>query len=429
MTTVRRFDRLRLDVSGREAIDPETGFLDAAVHLTRTGVFVYRKPDGSLLRELRHPDDVFAPAHMASLERLIATNGHPRDAQGRPIWVNADNARQLWTGHLGSAPRRDTSASPERIKSSIKLTDRKVIDEIFEHQRFEVSLAYECEIVDEAGVWDGEPYDVRQVDLKANACAVNIDFGRAGPTCRLNLDEGDAVLGETPQTREPRTGAPAPASPSPKTVKTDRSPAMTTIRFRIDTFDVEAEPHVASIVTTALQTRDKLVEDLQGKIKVGDAASAELVTAKAKIAELEKAATEAKAANTDSTSAAEVVGVLLDAQKLVTLNADQLQTFAKAKPADIRRAVLLHRAGNTDEARKGLEGLSDDRVAGKFDALVEAAPAAGTGTPTQTDGVGALLVALGDSQPHRPGAPAPGRVSALDSALDAIHFGPPAKAS
>ena len=57
---VRRYDRAPLGRSRRT----DEGFLITPAHLTRTGVLEYLNPDGSVRRELRLPEDVFAPASL-----------------------------------------------------------------------------------------------------------------------------------------------------------------------------------------------------------------------------------------------------------------------------------------------------------------------------------------------------------------------------
>ena len=66
------------------------GFLNVLANLTRTGVFTYfeKSPDGTVrvIRQLRHPDEVFAETTLNSLMGLPATNNHPEEL------VSPDNA-------------------------------------------------------------------------------------------------------------------------------------------------------------------------------------------------------------------------------------------------------------------------------------------------------------------------------------------------
>jgi hypothetical protein len=98
--TAMRFDRGELRGA---ATRTDEGYIRADAIVTRVGVLTYRNKDGTLRRELRHPDDVFSAESLASLKLIPVTNEHP---PGR--LVNADNAKELSSRqHWGErAPRR-----------------------------------------------------------------------------------------------------------------------------------------------------------------------------------------------------------------------------------------------------------------------------------------------------------------------------------
>ena len=83
----------------RPAKETAQGFLDVEMFITRTGIFDYELPDGSIRRELRHPDDVFHPDSLASLQHAVMTNKHP------PELVNRDNAPAYVVGFLTTTPQ------------------------------------------------------------------------------------------------------------------------------------------------------------------------------------------------------------------------------------------------------------------------------------------------------------------------------------
>ena len=51
----KRFDVMRMD---KMSVTPQ-GYIRADAYATRAGVFSYQYADGTVIRELRHPDDVF----------------------------------------------------------------------------------------------------------------------------------------------------------------------------------------------------------------------------------------------------------------------------------------------------------------------------------------------------------------------------------
>ncbi|MCP4051067.1 MAG: DUF2213 domain-containing protein [bacterium] len=67
---------LKLDSLEEIERSPE-GFLRLPAKVTRTGIFIYRKADGSLVKELRPSDEVFNADSLTSLLGKPLTNNHP----------------------------------------------------------------------------------------------------------------------------------------------------------------------------------------------------------------------------------------------------------------------------------------------------------------------------------------------------------------
>lgn len=423
-----------------DAVDPETGFLRADVFLTRTGVFEYRMADGTILRELRHPDDVFDPAHLESMKRAVATRGHPRNDDGEPVWVNTGNVANLQVGHLGDSFERSDGPDGERVKGGITITNKDVVASVVGNRRDMVSLGYDAILVDESGVWDGpngpEPYDVRQIQMRVNHVAVDIDRGRAGPSASITIDEDDA-LAPSPIRRDPgRPRPPGVTLPTPH-AHIDKDDPMTTpkVLIHLDSTQVEIDSSAAPFVTTAIRLRDdkigtleqqakKLADDLKTSQDELAAAKKELDEANEKI----KAADEAGAGG----NAAETVLAIAQAGKLVQLSTvvDEakgttvLEAFSKMTPAQIRRAVVT-------KVRQGDESLkdkTDDYVAAVFDEAVRNATE-GKRNVDGTAGLAGLLVGLDEGQGFSApaggggGSGRPAAPTNLDDALDLVHFG------
>src|SRR5690606_30921164 len=122
---------------------------------TRTGVFRYVRADGSISNELKHPDDVFEPASLETLKRLVVTRGHPRRDDGRPYDVTADNVAALQVGHGGDTIDRVKVDGEEHPKFGVTVTRREVARSIVgadnKPKRDQVSLGYTTVLVPESG--------------------------------------------------------------------------------------------------------------------------------------------------------------------------------------------------------------------------------------------------------------------------------------
>lgn len=178
-----RFDAAQL----KSATRTPQGFLRAPVRATRTGVFTYRLGDGTIRRELRHPDDVFNPDSLATLAGVPLTSDHPNTKKPDVMLVTADNAREFMVGYTGDTVERDE----QFVATYVTVTDQAVIEAIESGKR-ELSCGYTCEKDDERGIYEGQEYDCRQRNIVYNHLAI-VDRGRAGPDVRVQLDAADAV--------------------------------------------------------------------------------------------------------------------------------------------------------------------------------------------------------------------------------------------
>lgn len=176
--SARRFD---LAQAGKAERTPQ-GFLRIPVTATRTGVFNYYTPDGKLIRELRHPDEVFHPDSIASLMAAPVTLRHP------PKMVDPANFREFSKGYLTG----DVKAAGNKLETTCIVADEAAIKAIEDGGMREVSCGYMAELLDEPGEYEGVPYDIVQKNIRYNHLAI-VDRGRAGPEVRLRLDADDAL--------------------------------------------------------------------------------------------------------------------------------------------------------------------------------------------------------------------------------------------
>ena len=157
------------------------GFVRAEGYLTRSGIFVYRDAQGRTVRELRPPEEVMHADSLASFGLMPVTNEHPSDL------LTADNAKQYAVGSVSE------SVVPEgdKVRAVLMITDASAI-EALDAGKSELSCGYTADVVQEAGVWQGQPYDAVQRNIRGNHVAL-VDAGRAGPACSIRMDAAGAA--------------------------------------------------------------------------------------------------------------------------------------------------------------------------------------------------------------------------------------------
>ena len=177
-------DAFRYDVGQITSVErTPQGFLKIPGFATRTGVFVYRDRDGGIRRELRHPDDVFAPESLKTLANVPVTLEHP------PVMVTPENFKQYSCGY--TTDRVDVNR--DLVETDLIVAEQTAIASIESRERRELSCGYLADLVPEIGTFNGAPYDCRQKNIRYNHLAV-VKSGRGGPEIRLRMDSLDAVM-------------------------------------------------------------------------------------------------------------------------------------------------------------------------------------------------------------------------------------------
>lgn len=172
----RRYDSAPL---GQVERTPQGGIRVPAT-LTRTGVFTYIEPDGTVRREYRSPEEVFSAQSIATLRGAPVTNQHPPGDR-----VDAVDWRQKAVGHAGEDIRR--AADGRHLEGTLYVQDAAAIRAVESGERTEVSLGYDQDYVPEPGISpEGEAYDGRQTNIRHNHIAL-VRKGRAG-SAKLRLD-------------------------------------------------------------------------------------------------------------------------------------------------------------------------------------------------------------------------------------------------
>lgn len=170
MPTVQRFDRMPL-----RATRTAEGFVQDTAVLTRTGIFEYRQPNGSIRREYRPPEEVFHADSLASYKGKPITIGHPG-------LVTSKNAKH----HTCGACLGEGRADGNDVLGDLMIYDTSAIDAGAK----ELSNGYTLDLDETPGEINGERYDAVQRNIRVNHIAL-VPRGRAG-NARLNLDAADA---------------------------------------------------------------------------------------------------------------------------------------------------------------------------------------------------------------------------------------------
>lgn len=176
MARVHRVDHLG---SLAAPIRRADGTMIAEARMTRTGVFTYRKADGTTRREYRSPDEVFRPDSLASFRGVPVTNKHP------PEMITAQNARKYTVGAVLDTPRRDG----DYAVATIAVHDAATIAAM-DAGKNQVSNGYDVDLIEEPGTSpDGERYDARQTNIVGNHFAIGLDNARAGSDAIVRMDD------------------------------------------------------------------------------------------------------------------------------------------------------------------------------------------------------------------------------------------------
>lgn len=175
MSTLKLNNVIRLDSFplSQTFFTPE-GFLRDRPILTRTGIFEYLNPDGSIRRELRLPEEVFDPESLASYKSKPIIITHDAGL------IDKSNVHENSIGTILSEGYR----SDDAVRAEIVIHDT---DAMRECQFKELSLGYNLDLDETPGDWNGQHYDAIQRNIRINHLAL-VSEARAGDKARLNID-------------------------------------------------------------------------------------------------------------------------------------------------------------------------------------------------------------------------------------------------
>lgn len=253
---VRRFDRGSLG----SPVQLPNGWMRADAYLTRIGVFVYARPDGTTYREYRPAEEVFRADSLDSLRQVPLTLEHPTEGNGL---LDAENAKKYTVGNVGHGyPDWESAAY---VCGPVMITDAATVAEVKAGKQ-ELSCAYTCDMEEVPGEYLGQSYDAVQRNIFYNHVAV-VGKGRAGAEVKIKLDAADAVRVIPPELSQ-----------------------ETTVKVKLDGIDFDISDPAAQALEKERAAREAKLDEHKAKRKEAEAeaakASARADSAEAKVKEL-----------------------------------------------------------------------------------------------------------------------------------------------
>lgn len=239
VTGVRRIDLASAPMKKPELLDNGWMLCDAV--LTTTGVFSYANPDGTERRELRLPEDVFHPDSMKSFHLVPVTNNHPDCG-----WLDSNNTKQYACG-TAEMPTRDG----DNMRARLMITDATLIQDMRDG-KCQVSNGYFADLEMRAGVYDGQPFDCVQKNIRGNHVAI-VDEARAGPVAKVKLDAADGVMVRVVQGARPE-------------------PLGATVKVKINGVEFEVSDQVAQAMEFERKRQDEAVAEKDAQLTQATAA-------------------------------------------------------------------------------------------------------------------------------------------------------------
>lgn len=245
------------------------GYMKGKAVVCTTGVYEYQKADGSVIKELRLPEEVFAEAFIDSLRLKPLTLGHPVEM------VTADNIRDYQVGTLGETIIGDAY----HVAVEMVITDPAAIKAVEAGTR-ELSVGYTCDLepAEPGARWFGQSYDYVQRNIRANHTSL-VDKARAGDAAKLRLDSADAVMVHPAEVVEANNDSIGGIiMPELKTVKIDGVEyqgeakileTLNTAQVKADTLQTALDALTAekSVLEADRDTMKDKVDGLEAKVK------------------------------------------------------------------------------------------------------------------------------------------------------------------
>lgn len=338
---------IRLDKAERT---PE-GYLQGRVPVTRSGVFPYRNDDGTMRRELRHPDDVREIASLESLKLCPLQVEHV-------AMLDASNVDEYKVGNAGSdvevVPNSEEPDADVMVFVTVRVDGRRGLD-AYDRGVRELSLGYELELeeAEPGSTYKGKPYTHRQRLMRYNHIAIT-EKARLGS--ELRLDSADAV--EVDSDESPNL---------PKELKMKK--------VNIDGIEYDAAPEVVNALAKANKRADTAEEALEKKEDELEEFKKEAKTkedaANGKLAGVTSDLDKAKKdmADLEASIPAKAAAVAKDRADIMIVAKDSLPAAELAKVANLDNAGIKSAIVKAKYPKIALDSQSADFVNGLFESV------------------------------------------------------------
>lgn len=352
---------MRFDRAGLRGVRLHpAGFLLVDARPTRTGIFRYRRADGTERAEYRPPDEVSHVDSITTLRGASITDLHPADGKVSPA-----NVRDLEVGTVTEARMDGAFVAAELV---VKRAD--AIEAVRTKKRVELSCGYSCDFDATPGMTPaGERYDGVQRNIRYNHVALlPAGTARGGPECALRLDQNDAVLVDGMLLDDP-ADKDVDRPHDDRADQGDRPMRKITIKGISFEAPEQTAQAVESVLEEQKQRTDALSTELTSTRQKTESLTSELERAKAKVDALSADLQKEKELRADATDPAKVQAavaarVALERSALKVLGQDFKCDGLSDREIQEKVIAHVHR-----DAR--LEGKSADYVAARFDSVIE----------------------------------------------------------
>lgn len=166
------------------------------------GVYDYNI-DGQTYRVAKLPEELFSPGTIASLEGAPLTLLHP---EVNPLETRSGNGSGLVSPENYQVLAKGATSSPEvqanQLIATVALWDQDLTSRIEIGELREVSGGQTCFWDYTPGVYNGQPYDIVQRNIRFNHVAV-VPRGNVGPAARIHLDSKESQAMPEPTENKP----------------------------------------------------------------------------------------------------------------------------------------------------------------------------------------------------------------------------------
>lgn len=317
----------------------QDGSLIADAAIARTGIQLYAghevgRPDLSVVRVYRPPEEVFARDAMASFAHRPVTNDHP------PVDVTAENWKDFAVGHTADEVMRDG----ELLRVPLMVSDGSAVDDVNAGKR-ELSSGYQSELIWADGIAPGgEQYDAKMTKIRANHVAI-VKHGRAGSAVGIGDNASAESWGAAPIIN-PIDRSTNMAGENLRTMVVDGLSVQTTDQGAQAIDKLQGQINAAKTAhDSAISAKDTEIADLKKQIETKDG----------EIKALEKKVEDAAVSPEKLNAMVKDRAALLATAK-ATLG-DKASDFEDKTDEDIMKAVVGKHLGDSETAKLSADGL------------------------------------------------------------------------